>query len=133
MVGSSETSSSKRHATDVTNFEAGAETPQLLLLVTLTVPDVVPHVTLMLLVPCPVVMVAPVGTVQLKVKPDAAETLYTFNLLPLQSVAAPVIALGCVGKALPVINFVLAELETPQMLFALTLMVPLANVLDITT
>ena len=78
-------------------------------------------------------MVAPVGTVQLKVKPDAAVTLYTFNLLPLQSVVAPEIALGCVGKALPVIDFVRTELETPQMLFALTLIVPLANVLDNTT
>jgi len=39
--------------------------PQLLLGVTLTFPEVVPQVTVIEVLPCPAVMLAPAGTVQL--------------------------------------------------------------------
>jgi len=49
----------------VTALLALVPLPQLLVGVTLTFPEVVPHVTVIEVLPCPAVMLAPAGTVQL--------------------------------------------------------------------
>jgi hypothetical protein len=53
--------------------------PQLLVTVNTTLPDTAdaPQVVVMELVPCPAVMVTPVGAVQLYVTPDWAVVEYT--------------------------------------------------------
>ena len=52
-------------ALSVTAKLTGVPTPHALVSVTLTFPAVVPNVTVMAFVPCPAVIVAPAGTVQL--------------------------------------------------------------------
>ena len=50
-------------AVNVTVFEAADPLPQVLVGVTVTLPDVVPKVTVIDVVPCPLVIVDPAGTV----------------------------------------------------------------------
>ena len=48
----------------VINLQLAALVPQLLVAVTHTLPELLPKVTVMPVVPCPKVIIAPAGTVQ---------------------------------------------------------------------
>jgi len=72
--------------------------PQLLLAVTVTLPDVVPMVTVIEVVPVPAVIVAPAGTVQVyEVALATAAMEYTLPVVEAHAVTGPVIAPGVAG------------------------------------
>jgi hypothetical protein len=83
-------------------------------------PEVVPIVTVTELVPCPAVIVAPVGADQVyDVAPETAVIEYAFPVELAQGVAVPDITPGVAGIDVIVIALVLAA-EVPQELEAVT-------------
>ena len=98
--------------------------PQLLFAVTLILPELTPKVTVIELVVCPAVMVAPDGTLQVyEVAPATAATEYVTPDCPEQRVVMPVIGLGVGGIGFTVTARLLG-LPAPQLLLAITLILP---------
>jgi hypothetical protein len=91
--------------------------------ITDTFPDVVPRVTVMLLVLAPEVIVDPVGTVQIyPVALAIGGTEYTFPILLPQALAGPVITPAGLGIGqLVVRNVISSPLPVPTLLMLLTL------------
>ena len=58
----------------ITGYFVVLELPQLLLAIQVTLPEVVPHVTLILELPCPEIICAEPGTIHVYVSPVIAVT-----------------------------------------------------------
>jgi hypothetical protein len=105
-----------------------ADDPQVLTLFTVTLPATVPQVHVMLVVPWPAVIAAPVGTVHNWVTPVTAGVVKFTPTCDGQTEAAPVMLAGVPGKR--VSASVLLTLP-PQLFTQATLRVPVVNVLGI--
>ena len=77
-------------------LDAGLE-PQALLATTETVPEVEPNVTDTVVVPCPLLKVAPTGTFHAYEFALGTELIEKTTVSPAQTVTFPVIAPGCAG------------------------------------
>ena len=94
--------------------------PQALPAVTHTVPEAAPKVTVANLVPCPDVIVAPIGTVHVYTEVEGTlETEYITPASPLQTVVDPFIPPGIAGA--------LAATETARQFCELVLQLLLAS------
>ena len=89
-------------------------TPQVLLGVTQTFPEtaLAAKLTLMDAVPCPETILAPAGTVQLKVTPACGVTLYKLFVVGRQKLVGPV-AEETVG-AFPTVTIIAFDVELPH-------------------
>ena len=85
-------------ALTVTAWQPGKLVPQALPAVTHTLPEVVPKLTVALVVPCPAATLAPAGTVHVYTVAFATGAMeYDIPDCPLHTVLAPVIPVGIVG------------------------------------
>jgi len=108
----------------------GEGTPQTFVAVTVTSTLIVQQLTVIPEVPCPLIMVHPAGTVQLKIVPDEFVTLNTTPVLFLHTEDGPEIAEGAGGtedkviqlEALLLLQILRADTQTfPPLKFGGTL------------
>jgi hypothetical protein len=114
------------HASNVTDLLNADDCPQAFTLLTVTLPATVPHVQVMLVVLCPAVMVAPVGTVHNCVTPVTAGVVKVTPTWFGHTEATPVMLAGVAGKR---VSDALRRELPPQLLKARTLKVPVVKVL----
>jgi hypothetical protein len=113
-------------ASKVIDLLNAALCPQAFTLLTVTLPAAVPHVQVMLVVLCPAVIVAPVGTVHNCVTPVTAGVVKVTPTWFGHTDATLVILAGVAGRR--VSDALRSELP-PQLLKARTLKVPVVKVL----
>jgi hypothetical protein len=126
------------HVKSVSDLLRAADCPQAFTPRTVTLPAAVPHVQVMLVVPCPAVMVAPVGTVQVLVTPVTAGVVKFTPTCEGHTEAGPVMFAGVAGKRvkakvrvmLPAQLFTQATLNVPVVKVLGTLMVAVFKLLD---
>jgi hypothetical protein len=126
------------HVKSVSDLLRVADCPQAFTPRTVTLPAAVPQVQVMLVVPCPAVMVAPVGTVHVLVTPVTAGVVKFTPTCDGHTDAGPVMLAGVAGKRvkanvrvmLPAQLFTQATLNVPVVKVLGTLMVAVFKLLD---
>ena len=114
------------HVKSVSDLLRAADCPQAFTPRTVTLPAAVPQVQVMLVVPCPAVIVAPVGTVQVLVTPVTAGVVKFTPTCEGHTEAGPVMLAGVAGKR---VKAKVRVMLPPQLFTHATLKVPVVNVL----
>jgi hypothetical protein len=115
------------HVKSVSDLLRVADCPQAFTPRTVTLPAAVPQVLVMLVVPCPAVMVAPVGTVQVLVTPVTAGVVKFTPTCDGHTEAGPVILSGVAGKR---VKANVRVMLPPQLFEHTTLSTPVVNAED---
>ena len=126
VITSSGSGSPKRQDATQTARDLVDELPQPLLALTVTFPLTQPNFTVIDAVPCPAVITAPLGTVQVYVNPEITGVEYTTPCWFLHTVEGPAMVAGVDGNLL---NVMLRAVPEPQAFTALTVIEPLLKLL----
>ncbi len=118
--------SPKRQDATQTARDLVDELPQPLFALTVTLPFEVPNFTVTDAVPCPAVITAPLGTVQVYVNPAITGVENTTPCWFLHTVEGPAMDAGVDGNLL---NVMLRAVPEPQAFTALTVIEPLLKLL----
>ena len=126
------------HVSSVSALLNAADCPQVFTPRTVTLPATVPQVHVILVAPCPAVIVVPVGTVHVLVTPVTAGVVKFTPTCDGHTEAGPVILEGVAGKRvsanvrvmLPPQLFTQATLNVPVVKVLGTLMVTVLRLLD---